>query len=346
MLTPNPRILALSVYKPRIPRDDITLRLDSNEGRPPPDLLQRLVETASTVLSQYPNTRRLEERLSQRMGVTPDALLVTAGADDALDRICRAVLAPGRNIVMPAPTFEMLPRYAHLAGGSVSSVPWLGGPLPTRGLIEAADESTAVVAVVSPNNPTGSVASPDDLVQLREALPHALLLVDLAYGELADVDLTEAALALPDTIVVRTLSKAWGLAGLRVGYVAGPEHIIEWLRRVGNPYAVSAVSIALAEAQLDDDRAMRAYVQRVKEQRRELFSVLERGGVGPLPSQGNFVFCEPPAPRQLRDALGDLGIGVRAWAEDSELARFLRITCPGDDEGMQRLLKALSEVLS
>src|SRR5690606_24728281 len=106
------------------------------------------------------------------------------------------------------------------AGGSVRSVPWLGGPLPTPGLIAAADETTAAVAVVSPNNPTGSVASADDLVQLREALPHALLIVDLAYGELADVDLTEVALTLPDTIVVRTLSKAWGLAGLRVGYVA------------------------------------------------------------------------------------------------------------------------------
>jgi histidinol-phosphate aminotransferase len=346
MLTPSPRIATLSVYKSRLAQPDITLRLDSNEGCAPEGLLQRLLDSPPSLLSRYPNAAALEERLAARLGVNAGRLLVTAGADDALDRICRAVLAPGRNIVLPSPTFEMLPRYAQLAGGSVTKVPWLRGGLPTRSIIDAADDNTAVVAVVSPNNPTGAVATADDLTQLRRELPRALLVVDLAYGELADVDLGALAITLADTLTVRTLSKAWGLAGLRVGYVVGPERVIDWLRRAGNPYAVSAVSLALAEAQLDDDSDMCAYVERVKRERELLCQALERLGAAPLPSQANFVLCAPASPSELCDGLAERGIAVRSWPSDPVLSRFVRITCPGDDTNMQRLVTALEEVLS
>ncbi len=346
MLTPSQRIDALKLYRPRRRRTGITLCLDSNEGYAPQGLLQRISEQAPALLSQYPSASSLESRLAARLGVGPSRLLVTAGADDALDRICRAVLAPGRNIVLPSPTFEMLPRYAVLAGGDVTTVPWLRGPLPTRAIIDAADRNTAAVAVVSPNNPTGSVACTDDLLELRRKLPDVLLLVDLAYGELADDDLGAVALSLPDTLVVRTLSKAWGLAGLRVGYVVGSETVIGWLRRVGNPYAVSAPSIALAEAQLDDDGEMRAYVQRVRVERTQLYEVLERLGTKPLPSQGNFVLCEPPSARRLCDGLAERGIAVRDWPDSAELSRFVRISCPGENSNMARLIAALSEVLA
>lgn len=346
MLTPSPRITQLTVYQPRAKRGDITLKLDSNEGRAPSGLVARVLEQRPELLSQYPHASRLEALLAERMGVEPARLLVTAGADDALDRICRAVLAPGRSILLPSPTFEMLPRYATLAGASVRTVPWLGGPYPTRAVIDAADETSAIVAVVSPNNPTGGVATADDLMALRREVPHALLVVDLAYGELADVDLTETALALSDTVVVRTLSKAWGLAGLRVGYVAGPERVVTWLRRAGNPYAVSSPSLALAEQQLADETGMRAYVARVRAERERLFAVLADLGAQPLPSQGNFVLCEPPSAGALVDQLADRGIAVRTWPDDALLSRFVRISCPGHEGDMARLVTALSEVLA
>lgn len=346
MLTPSPRIAQLTVYQPRAKRGDITLKLDSNEGRAPAGLVARLHEQRPELFSQYPRASRLEALLAERLGVEPARLLVTAGADDALDRICRAVLSPERNILLPSPTFEMLPRYATLAGAAVRTVPWLGGAYPTRAVIDAADESSAVIAVVSPNNPTGGVATPADLIALRREVPHALLVVDLAYGELADVDLTEAALALPDTVVVRTLSKAWGLAGLRVGYVAGPERIVGWLRRAGNPYAVASPSLALAEQQLADEAGMLEYVARVRDERARLFSVLLELGAQPLPSQGNFVLCEPPSAEGLVDRLAGRGIAVRTWPDDPLLSRFVRISCPGDEGDMVRLLTALSEVLA
>jgi histidinol-phosphate aminotransferase len=240
----------------------------------------------------------------------------------------------------------MIARYATLAGGSVNAVPWLRGPLPTDAMIARADDETAVMAVVSPNNPTGSVATASDLVKLREALPNVLLVVDLAYGELADEDLTETALGLADTIVVRTLSKAWGLAGLRVGYAAGPEEIIGWLRRAGNPYAVASTSLALAELQLKDSAPMQAYVETVRRERTQLYDTLHGLGAKPLPSQGNFVLCEPPSPANLVEQLGERGIAVRTWPHDPVLSRFVRISCPGESADMARLVGALTEVLS
>lgn len=335
MLTPSPRLSDLTVYKPRKERRDATLRLDSNEGRGP------------ELLCRYPNASELEATLAARVGVTSTRMLVTAGADDALDRICRAVLCRGRNIVLPSPTFEMLPRYAKLADGEVRNVPWLRQPFPTDDVLAAADERTAAVAVVSPNNPTGSVATADDLTRLRRDLPDsALLVVDLAYGELADDDLGAIAQTLPNTVVTRTLSKAWSLAGLRVGYVTGPERVIGWLRRVGNPYAVAAPSLALAQMALDDEADMRDYVARIRQERADLFEVLRELGAAPLSSQANFVLCEPPSARGLVDGLAERGIAVRTWPDDPQLCNFVRIGCPGAASDMKRLTDALGEVLS
>src|SRR5581483_5290507 len=124
---------------------------------------------------------------------------------------------------------------------------------------------TAAIVVCSPNNPTGAVATAQDLERLAEGAPGRLLMVDLAYTEFADEDLTQAALRLPSAVVFRTLSKAWGLAGLRVGYAAGHARLIGWMRSAGAPYAISSVSIALAEARLQHGEArMKKFVKTVR----------------------------------------------------------------------------------
>ena len=344
-IAPNDTIAALSAYKPGPRRPDISLFLDGNEGRTPADFHTRLSALRDLPASQYPNTLALERVFAERLGVAPDRVLVTAGADGAIDRVCRSVLAPGRNALMAAPTFVMLARYIALAGGTLRTVPWLRQAYPLEAVIDSADRATALVTVVSPQNPTGGVVDGEALRTLRERIPQALLLVDLAYGELADVDLTEIALSLPDTVVLRTLSKAWGLAGLRIGYAAGPANIIDWLRRVGHPYAVAAPSIALAMAQLGDEGHMRAYVARVRKERAALYQLLDRLECQPLPSQGNFVLCEPKDPLPLVAGLAERGIAVRSWPGLPELSAFVRITCPGDGSDMARLCGALEEVL-
>ncbi|MBX3361789.1 MAG: TIGR01548 family HAD-type hydrolase [Phycisphaeraceae bacterium] len=162
-----------------------------------------------------PISRRTRAQIAARHNVTADRVIVTAGADDALERITRAVLSPGREAILTTPTFEMLSRYARLAGADVIEAQWLGEPFDVEAIESRIGPRTAAIFIVTPNNPTGQAIPAESIRRLSAAIPAGLLVVDLAYAEFADEDLTELVLSLPNAVAVRTFSKAWGLAGLR-----------------------------------------------------------------------------------------------------------------------------------
>jgi len=190
------------------------LRLDSNEGvLPSRALLGDLSKADPELLRRYPDVSALEAALAARVGVAPDRLLVTAGADEAIDRACRAFLEPGRTLVLPDPSFDMFDCSAALAGGELVRVPWWDDAFPRDAFASHVDVRTAVVAVVSPNNPTGSVATLADVRRVATAAPNALVVLDHVYVEYADEDLTPGVLDLSNVLVLRTLSKAWASRG-------------------------------------------------------------------------------------------------------------------------------------
>lgn len=340
-----PRVASLAAYKvPRHPAP-IDLFLDGNEGlSPPPEVLGWLADAPVDVVRRYPSARDLEARLAQLHGVDPAQVMVAAGGDDAIDRLCRAVLCEGRSLLLPVPTFEMIARYARLAGADVVELPWGDAPYPAAEVARRVDERTGLVALVSPNNPTGGVATVDDLHTV--AATGALVLVDLAYVEFGDDALFQAALALPNAVVIRTLSKAWGLAGLRVGYAVGPAPVIDAMRAAGAPYAVSGPSVYLAGRWLEaGEGAMRAFVEEVKQERSELVEVLSSLGVAAAPSEANFVFGRTPRALWVRDAMAGLGVGVRAFPQKPGLEDALRVTVPGVPAQHQRLCRGLRAAL-
>jgi histidinol-phosphate aminotransferase len=345
-IVPNPAVASNAAYSvPKHPAP-IDLKLDANEGAPPPaDVLAAL--TTADVLRRYPDARALEAKLATRLGVAQDRVVVTCGADDALDRACRALLGPGRALVLPVPTFEMLPRYAAVVGAPIREIPWPHGPYPVDAVLAAVDADTAAIALVTPNNPTGAPITREDLESVARGAPDVALFVDLAYAEFADEDLTDLALSLPNAIVFRTLSKAWGLAGLRVGYAAGPPDVVRWIRAAGGPYAVTTPSVALACAWLERGEAtMRAAVAQVRSERDRLRDALVRHGAEAYPSQANFVLARPRDPVWLRDGLAGLGIAVRIWPGHPRLDGLVRITCPANEEHHARLEAALEATLA
>ncbi|MES1259991.1 MAG: aminotransferase class I/II-fold pyridoxal phosphate-dependent enzyme, partial [Gemmatimonadota bacterium] len=266
------------------------------------------------------------------------------GADEALERACRAVLAPGREAIITSPTFEMIPRYITLAGASAITVPWRAGTSLADGVIAAATPRTALVAIVSPNNPTGSVITIDEVRRIHDALPDAIVLLDLVYVDFADVDITGEALRLPRVVVTRTFSKAWGLPGLRTGYAAGATKVIEWMRAAGSPYPVSGPSLAVTVAALAErEPAVAAQIAAVRKMRARLFSLLESLGLAPEPSQANFVSAVVPNAKWLRDALAGFGVAVRLLSGSD--GDRLRITCPADDSAFDRRESALRTAL-
>lgn len=322
------------------------LRLDRNEGLlPSPDAFP---EFDAELLRRYPDVSHLTGRLAARCNLSPEHVLVTAGADEAIDRICRAYLGAGRTLLLPDPSFEMLDRYAALARGDLVRVPWPSDAFPTEGFLERIDADTSVVAVVSPNNPTGGVATFEDVRRIAAAAPDALVLLDHAYVEYADDDLTPSVLDLPNVVVTRTLSKAWGLAGCRIGYAIGRPDIIAVLRAAGGPYPVAGPSMALAARQLEHGAAALAtHVARVRAEREALTRQLASRGLAPRRSQANFVFVECGERAQwLAAALEALGVLVREFRDRPNIAGALRITLPGDSAAFARLTSALETVLA
>jgi histidinol-phosphate aminotransferase len=340
--SPVPAIATIPGYRVLRHPAPIDLFLDGNEG-PMASVPDAALEP--DVLRRYPTCATLEKELADRIGAAPSEVVACAGADDALDRLCRAFLCAGRELVLPTPTFEMLARYARLTGATVVPVDWPTGAYPTDDVIAACNDSTRLIAVVSPNNPTGAVASSEDLVRVSAAAPGAVVVLDGAYAEFADDDLLAVARRLPNVVVTRTLSKAWGLAGLRIGYAIGPAELIDCLRRAGQPYAVAGPSIALARGRLSAGGPDQAYIDEVRRERSSLARALGELGVDATPSQGNFVLARTARSRWLADGLAGLGIAARSWPDRPGLDDAVRLSCPGDEASFRRLTKALRAVL-
>lgn len=343
-LEPVPALQGARPYSPPRHPAPVWLKLDANEwSPPPPHALVR--KPAIQSLNRYPSARELEQEIASRHGIGPERVLVTAGADEALDRLCRAMLGPGRRLAVTWPTFEMLPKYAALAGATIDRIPWHGDePFPREAMIRAIGPDTRVVAVVTPNSPTGTVASAGDLRALSAAAPHACLLVDLAYTEFADVDLTPEALALRNAVATRTFSKYYGLAGARVGYAMGNADVIAWMRAAGGPYSVAGVSL---EQALHAYRSMAppGHLDGLRQSRAALRTMLRENGWEVPDSRANFILARNRRAPWLRDALASRGISVRAFPGHPELHDAVRITLTEDPVAMQTLQAAVRQAL-
>jgi histidinol-phosphate aminotransferase len=320
------------------------LLLDLNEGVPLSSdgwLADIARSVSADRLRRYPDASALEARIGARFGIDAGRVIVTNGGDDAIDRVCRACLGAGDSMVLPSPSFEMIARSGVLAGGVVRRVPWLGGRFPVERVIDSCEQRTRIVAVVSPNNPTGGTIAAEDLGRLSAALPGVLIMVDLAYVEFASADLTEFAMALPNTVLVRTFSKAYGLAGMRVGYAIGHGEVVTALRAVGGPFPCSVLSIAAAGAALDiPAEQLAARLERVRNERVMLAALLQELGASVLESEANFVLAKFPSADRVWSDLGKQGVRVKRFS-DPVLEGYLRIGCPGDPAGFERLTRSL-----
>ena len=332
------------VYSPPPLLSNVDLDLSRNEGRSTAADLIGSIGRLDELVCRYPDTTQLRRQLARLHDLREDQLLVTAGGDDALFRCFMARLGPGMTTVTTTPTFEMISVYANQVGSRLVEVEWWDGPYPTAAVSAAADE-TCVVFVVSPNNPTGATITEGELRAISEAAP--LVVLDAAYAEFACEDLTPAALEMGNVAIVRTLSKAYGLAGLRVGYLLGSPELIAEVSGFGTPYPVSSLSLALAtETLIRDDVAVSLFVDEIQSERAELTLLLAALGVRSLPSQGNFVLAETTDAGWVTKACASLGVGIREFPDRNGLESWIRVTLPGDPKGFERLKRTLTTVLA
>jgi len=346
LVEPVPALDRLGLYSVGRPPFEMDLVLDFNES------LEALPISGSP--SQVPNanfypwTDQLEAQLAERLGVPAERVIVTCGADDALERSVRSVCCPGRRMVMVKPTYGMPWRYAIVAGVEITTVEWWEGPFPVDEVCDAAGDDAALVYLVSPNNPTGAVITRDEFTEVVTRLPRTLVLHDQAYREFCDpeFDLTESALDNSNVILVRTFSKAWGGAGLRAGYAVGDARVVDWLRRIGQPFPVSRLTLEVLEKTVTPDaEPSRERIERIRTQRDELIETLSGLGAEPLPSQANFVGARFADASWTRTAMASLGIAIRGFPGRSELNSLLRTTLPGNVLDFDRLTACFRTVL-
>ena len=323
------------------PGDRDVIDLSMNEGEPPSRACLEVLERhGPALLRKYADPAPLEAAYAAYLGTAPANVLATTGGDDAIDRVFRAFLAPGREMVFPTPTFEMIPACARMARGDLVPIEYDWGTLPHDGILAAVNERTGVVAVLTPDNPTGCAFTTESLLRLAAALPpEVTLMVDLAYAEFADEDPTAALLEVPRAIMIRTMSKSWGLAGLRVGFAVGAKERIDVLRGYGGPYALTGPSIAIALDRLRNGvDEMREFVEYIRTRRERLDALLWDVGGVPGHSQTNFVLSCFTDARWIHRGMAAQGVLVRYFAH---LPKYVRITVPRDDAEFRRVERAL-----
>lgn len=346
-LKPSEWLIGVSGFEPDRPECPIDLFLDSNEGIGlPSGDFECLKNADPDLLRRYQPVKPLRDYIAAMHGVDPSRVFVSAGADESIDRVLRAMLCPGREMILPVPIFVIFKMFGKISGGEIVEVPWTDENFPTDNVLEKANEKTSIIVVISPNNPTGSVVSEDDLRKLSFGAPDSLIVLDLAYTEFADVDLTEIAIGLPNVLSLRTMSKAWGLAGARIGYAIGPDKVVEWMKAAGGPYSVAGPSMALAIDRFENFRdEVNRFVTEIKHERNGLMSLLTGLGGKPWKSQANFVLAGFKNAAWVWEGLAGLGICVKRFPGDPFLKTCLRITCPGDPVIYKRLESALKAVL-
>jgi histidinol-phosphate aminotransferase len=346
-IQPADRIGSLKQYQPPSRDARITLTLDNNEGAPvDASVLEAIKDTAPEALTCYPDASGLERDIAQRFSIDASRVIVTNGGDDAIDRICRAMLDSGDVMLTHTPGFVMIPRYAQLAGAKVNSVNWLDGSFPLQGMLDTIDDRTKLVALVSPNNPTGKVIDTVSILEIASKARSvgAAVLLDQAYIEFAVEDPIVRVLDLPNVVVVRTFSKSMGLAGQRVGYAIGPKQIINWMRTVGGPYPVSVLSLILTQAAFEQSALREPMIARTVAHRAMLIEALLAMDIATVPSQANFVLARFDDSAATHAALIEQGVSVRHFRQGGDIEPYLRITVPACPAQQNQLLAALSTI--
>ena len=347
MLKARETIKNLHAYRPPLARRT-GLRLDFNESTVgcSPRVLARLRSLDTELLARYPEREPVEKEVADFLGLDPAQVLLTNGVDEAIHLLSSTYLDPGDEALIVVPTFAMYAIFAQAEGARVVEVRAADNfAFPTHDLLAQLSPRTRLIAVANPNNPTGAAVAGTALIQVAQAAPQAALLVDEAYFEFHEETVIDQTRHVENLFVARTFSKAYGLAGLRIGILAGEARQMAMVRRVASPYNVNAAALAVLPEALQDQEYVGRYVAQVLSNRDKLQQELGNLGLHYWPSHANFVLVRiGSAHADFVQALRNRGILVRDRHADPGCEGCVRLTV-GSDGHTEILLTALRDVV-
>ncbi len=326
------------------------IRMMSNENllAPSEKVMEAILE-AARLGNLYPGSApQLRQKLGEAAGLTSEHVLLGNGSTDVINTVAHTFVAPGDEVVIPVPTFPMYEARVKAAGGTVVQTPmtpefyW---DLPA--ILEAVTPKTKLIFICSPNNPTGNQIKMEDLLKILDlGIP---TFFDEAYYELENNVATRAPMIrdYPHMMVNRTFSKAFGLAGFRVGYLLCDPKLAAYFNRVRIPWNVSLIAIAAALAGLEDTEDQERKRKNVIEGREYIYNEINKiPGMRAYPSEGNFVLINAGVlekdSAEIRDAMAAKGIYIRPMSGHNMPRGFIRVTV-GVPEQNQRFIQAFKE---
>jgi histidinol-phosphate aminotransferase len=348
MLRPRRLLAHVPVYHPPLARRN-GLRLDFNENTVgcSPRVLEKLRQLTPEDLARYPEREAVEETVGSHFNVRSSELLLTNGVDEAIHLLCQTYLDPGDEALIAEPTYSMYRIYIAGAGAEVATLTsGKGFEFPVDELCRRISSRTRLIAIANPNNPTGAIVSPDDLLRIARSAPQAAVLVDEAYFEFYGETLLPGRGGIANLFVTRTFSKAYGLAGLRLGVLVGDASQLSAIRRIASPYSVNAVALACLPTALSDQAYVNEYVQDVRDSRFRLEQFLQVRGIQFWKSHANFVLIRAGRSKAAAAALvarmRQRGLLLRDRSGDAGCEGCVRITL-GLREQTDGLLAALDD---
>ncbi len=351
---------ALVPYPPGKPIEELerevgitgSIKLASNENPlgPSPLAVQAILDKVHN-LHRYPDGSGyyLKAKLSQKCGVPPGQIILGNGSNELIELVVRTFLIPGEHVVQAFPTFLVYEKIVTGAGGRMISAPLSGFRVDLKVLSQAITPNTKMVFVNNPNNPTGSVLSKEALHRFLEHVPEDMIVVlDEAYIEFVTDENAAQGLELlgshPLLLVLRTFSKLYGLAGLRIGYGFASEKVVEYMNRVRQPFNANTLAQAAATAALDDSDFVARTLALVKDGFSYLHRSLDDMGLEYVPSQTNFLLIKVPGGgKRAYDLLLKQGVIVRSM-DSYGLPEYIRINV-GLAEENERFIQALRGIL-
>jgi len=345
MLKPREPIDRLGTYhSPITSRDGLSLDLNESMAGCSPRVLARLRSLSAEDVSLYPQREAGELLVANFLNLAPEQVLLTNGMDEALSLLFTSYLAAGDELLFADPTFVMYAMLGQALGAQVVRLP--SGEdlsLPVADLLAHISPRTRVIAIANPNNPTGLAASRADLLKIAQAAPHAAVLIDEAYFEFCGETLIQDLTHYPNLFVGRTLSKAYGLAGLRLGVLTGAAEQISHMRSFSLPFNVNSVALACLEEALADQGFVSQHVAQVKQGREQMAGLFDELGLRYWPSQTNFILVRVGAKVKLFvESMQRHGILVRDSSANPGCDGCVRITV-GTSSQMDGVLQIIRD---
>jgi histidinol-phosphate aminotransferase len=345
---PRARVRAMKEYHPPLGNRD-AMRLDFNENTIAcsPKVKEVLGQISAGALTRYPEREPVERIVAEHLGVKAEQVALTNGVDEAIHVLFEAFLDEGDELLLPVPTYTMYEVYASATDARAVTVQAaVDLQFPFERLLDAITRKTKIVAIANPNSPSGSVTTREQILEIARRAPDAVVLVDEAYFHFFGETVMDLVGSVPNLMVARTFSKAYGLAGLRLGVLAGPVELMKWVRRVLSPYSVNSLALACLPPALEDTAYLGWYVSEVLVARGEFEKALDELKVRRWPSKANFVLLDIGAKhREFVRLMSKGGVLVRDRSNDPGCDGCVRVTI-GSREQMREAAVVLRKTMS